>query len=125
VKGDDLIRRFIKLDPSLDNGLVSQAVSSFGNKNTLINQKMFELEFKLQSGRSKATRPQTAKPTSGNEIPQLVRKLDNIMMNEGIAPLTAFKKADYNSDGFIDIQELKKVLANLLPNDSVTNNELS
>lgn len=68
------------------------------------------------------SRPATASaviPLKGNEADMLIRKLDNVMLKQGISPLVAFKKADADGNGVILVNELKNAIQNLLPTDEI------
>ena len=68
------------------------------------------------------SRPATASaviPIKGNEADMLIRKLDNVMLKQGISPLVAFKKADADGNGVIQVNELKNAIQTLLPTDEI------
>ena len=103
---DSLVRSFLKLDPKLNEKIVNQAITYFGGKNTAISQKDFTFAFESTEKRI-PNRPATAKPTSkADQLAVAIRKLDQVMFQEGIAPVALFKKADTNGDGLLIHKEL-------------------
>ena len=53
-----------------------------------------------------------------------IKKLDNIMLKEGLSPTVAFKAADLNHNGVVTFDELREAIKKLLPEDVLTLSEL-
>ena len=55
---------------------------------------------------------------------QWIRKLDNVMLKQGLSPGVAFKAADINHNGVVTLDELREVIKKLVPEDVLTLNDL-
>lgn len=53
-----------------------------------------------------------------------VRKLDNVMLREGLSPTVAFKAADINHNGVVTVDELRESIKKLIPDEVLTLAEL-
>lgn len=49
-----------------------------------------------------------------------IKKLDEVMLQEGISPKVAFLNADLNKNGKITTDELRQALKGLLPNEDIS-----
>jgi hypothetical protein len=53
-----------------------------------------------------------------------IRKMDQIMLQEGIAPMAVFKKADINNDGVIVFAELKQMFTHYLKDTTLATKDI-
>lgn len=141
VSVQKLREAFVKVAPRIDSNLISDALKSFGDDNTEIEESVFLTTFNPKfdeecnqtipnsknnpgaSFKSKKGRPATASSTvvlSESASTSLIRKLDNAMLRQKLSLLDAFKQADLNQNGVITVDELKLAIKNLLPADTLS-----
>lgn len=127
--------------PSINSNLIGDALMSFGEDKVEVEESVFltTLNAKFDqevnkaipnsknnpaaSFKAKKPRPATASstvvPTEAAQC-SLIRKLDNAMLKQKLSLLDAFKLADLNENGVITFDELKLVIKNLLPEETLT-----
>jgi len=132
---------FVKLAPKIDANLIGDALKSFGDDKTLVQDSIvfttlnaqFDQEVNASipnsknnpaaSVSAKKPRPATAsaviKPDK-NACNSLIRKLDNALLRQKLSPFQAFQEADLNGNKVITPDELRLAIKKLIPDHELT-----